>query len=142
MTIAYAAARTSAAVASGSRRTFNATTSRATSRRASFHAATTSNAVPRTPTSHSCAIAALWSASPTTSAASAKRPNVSVDNGHQRQAEVHDPNPPREERLEAAPGKEADIGRPGLADRTVRRVGEPLRKPMDGREQGVHLDRK
>src|SRR5512145_1347628 len=116
MTSAYDAASTSAALTAGSRRTFDATTTSATRRSASFQAAMTSRVLPRTPSSHSCAIATLCSARPTTRTMSA-RPVIRralIDDRHQGQAEVDDSDTTREERTKAPSREEADLGREAL----------------------------
>src|SRR4249920_1901127 len=110
---AQVAARTSAALTAGRRRTCHATTTSATSSTTSFQAATTSRAVPRTPRSQSCAIASLCTARPTTRTANAnpmkRRPLI--DDRHQREPEADDPHAPGEERLQAPAGQEVDVVR-------------------------------
>src|SRR5262245_27259603 len=130
ITAAYATASTSAAFTGGKRRTCQATTTRATRRSASFQAATTSSAVPRTPRSQSCAIAALWSTSPTTStpiAAPVKR-RALIDDRHQREPQIHDANPAGEQSLEAGAREQVDLGRELPSGRPIHTVRHRVRE--------------
>src|SRR5919106_2076952 len=113
MTVAYAAARTSTRVTEGRRRTFQATTRTTIRSSASFQAATTSRADPRTPRSQSWAMATLCSASPATSATSAspaKRSDLDLINDrHQRETQVDDAHAAGEERCERPPGERIEL---------------------------------
>src|SRR5262245_26486167 len=144
MTTAYASARTSAARTVGKRRTRQATRRRATSRSASFHAATTSSVVPRTPRSHSWAMTALWRTSPTTSTAIATPVSrrALIDDRHQGQPEADDANAAGEELREAPRREEVDLGPDLLADHVIHAARRRVRQPVDERKTGVHLDRK
>src|SRR5262245_53146071 len=134
----------SAARTAGKRRTCQATRRRAASRSASFHAATTSSGVPRTPRSHSWAMTALWRTRPTTSTAIATPVSrrALIDDRHQGQPEAHHANTTREELREAPPCEQVDVGSDLLAGRAVHAVRDRIGQPVDERKPGVHLDRK
>src|SRR6188508_1018379 len=112
----------------------------ATRRSASFQAATISSVVPRTPRSHSCAIAALCRTSPMTRIAIAipVTRRALIDDRHQRHAESDYADAPREEGLEAPPRQEVDIGRKPLSGLPIDRMGKSLRKPVDNGKSRVH----
>src|SRR5262245_39827073 len=117
---------------------------RAARRSASFHAAATSSVVPRTPRSHSCAMAALWSTRPTTRAPIAipvKRCAL-IDDRHQGQAEAHDPDAARKQRLEAAPREQVNVARELLAECSIDAMRDAVGQPVDERKPCVDLDRK
>src|SRR5262245_13719443 len=134
----------SAALRAGKRRTCQATRRRATSRSASFHAATTSSVVPRTPRSHSWAMTALWRTSPMTSTATATPVSrrALIDDRHQCQPEADDASATREEPREAPRREEVDLGPDLLSGHAVHAVRDRVRQPVDERKTGVHLDRK
>ena len=100
--------------------------------------------VPRTPRSQSSAIATLWIASPATSTTRAicpKRPAL-VNDRHQGQTEIDNPDATGEERGQLSVREQVNLVRPALSDARVDRARGSSRKPMDKREPRVHLDRK
>ena len=111
-------------------------------RSTSFHAATTSSAVSRTPACQSSAIARLWSASPTTRTSSATRgetrghvvatsvmPRLWIRTGTGNSAR-------RSRRAE-----QVVLPRPRLPGELVGATRDRLRQPVDERQPRVHLDR-
>src|SRR5262245_38236950 len=102
----------SAALTAGKCRTCQATRSTVTRSSASFHAATTSSVVPRTPRSQSWAMTALWRTSPTTSTAMTTPVSrrALIDDRHQCQPEADDANATGEELREAPAREQVDLG--------------------------------
>ena len=115
------------------------------SRSPSFHAATTSSVRPRTPSSQSWAIAALWTARPAMSATSANAPSrravALVNDRHQGQAEVHDPDAPGEERLETSASTAGEHRSRSSSGEPVRGVRDAVGEPVHKGQSRVHLDR-
>src|SRR6187455_2650024 len=134
----------SAALTAGKRRTCQATRSKATRRSASFHAATRSSVVPRTPRSHSWAMTALWRTSPTTSTAIATPVSrrALIDDRHQCQPEADDAHATREELRKAAAGEQVELVADSLAHGGVRAMRDPVGEPVHEGKARVHLDRK
>ena len=79
--------------------------------------------------------------SATSANAPSRRAVALVNDRHQGQAEVHDPDAPGEERLETPLRQQVNIGREALPGEPVRGVRDAVGEPVHKGQSRVHLDR-